>query len=64
MITKNSYYNWDINKGDYLRHNKDYDKLYVKGKRRDDKVKKLLWVAAALVTCLVFLQMLVFSAKI
>jgi hypothetical protein len=64
MSTQKYYYNWNIKQGDYFRTNKDYDKLYVKGKRRDTKVKKVLWFGAALVTCLVFLQILVYAAKI
>jgi hypothetical protein len=64
MITQNSYYNWNIKNGDYFRQNNDYDKLYVQGRKRDNKVKTVLWLGAALVTCLVFLQILVYAAKI
>jgi hypothetical protein len=64
MLTQKSYYNWNIKQGDYHRRNGDYDEAYVQGRKRDTKIKKVLWFGAALVTCLVFLQILVYAAKI
>jgi len=63
MMTENSYYNWNIRRGDYHRSNAEYDELYVKGKKRDRAVRFLLWMGAAFVTWSVFMKVLAYAAS-
>lgn len=63
MMTENSYYNWNAKSGDYHRTNADYDKLYVKGKKRERALRFLLWMGAAFVTYTVFIKVLAYAAS-
>jgi len=62
MMTENSYYNWNAKSGDYYRKNLDYDKLYVKGKKREKLFRFLLWTGAAFITFSLFMKVLAYAA--
>lgn len=62
MMSENSYYKWNVQKGDYIRKNGDYDKLYHRGLKRDRIVRALTWVGAASVSLLVFMKILAYAA--
>lgn len=62
MMNENSYYKWNVKKGDYIRKNGDYDKLYQRGLKRDKVVRALTWFGAASVSMLVFMKVLAYAA--
>ncbi|GJQ31608.1 MAG: hypothetical protein HBSAPP04_04470 [Ignavibacteriaceae bacterium] len=61
-MTKNHSTSWDITKGDYAGNTSKYDKLYKQGRKRDSLTRKFYWAAAALVTLVIFRQILAYFA--
>jgi len=61
-LKQNQYYNWDVKSGDYIADNSEYDKLYLKNRKREKLVRKLTWLGVASVSLLVFMKILSYAA--
>jgi len=61
-LNKNSYYNWDVKSGDYIADNSEYDKLYLKNRKKEKLVRRFAWLGVASLSLLLFLKILSYAA--
>ncbi|GAB1349444.1 hypothetical protein MASR1M107_16580 [Ignavibacteriales bacterium] len=62
MMNENSYYKWNVKKGDYITDNSEYDKLYLKNRKREKIIRGVSWLGAASVSLLLFMKVLAYAA--